>query len=190
MKVEGESADYTLSLTFDEDHPTCWFHVEVSGHGADEASLEKSDAGYVLKADRIGETTVMVSNKDRAITLTFTPDADKDITAALIYEISETTVGIRIDTDGDGTFDRLIVGEEAAPAYLPGDVNDDGLVTAEDARYTLRAAVGLDDTADGLDFSDPNNRCALAADVDGEKGITAADARLILRAAVGLDKLS
>ncbi len=73
---------------------------------------------------------------------------------------------------------------------IPGDVNGDGEVTAEDARYALRAAVGLDDTADGLDFSDPQNRCYIAADVDGEAGISAADARLILRAAVGLETLA
>ena len=72
---------------------------------------------------------------------------------------------------------------------LLGDVNDDGQVTAEDARYALRAAVGLDDAAEGLDFSDPANRCYVAANVDGEAGISAADARLILRAAVGLENL-
>lgn len=72
---------------------------------------------------------------------------------------------------------------------LFGDINDDGQVTAEDARYALRAAVGLDDAAEGLDFSDPANRCYVAANVDGEAGISAADARLILRAAVGLENL-
>ena len=71
----------------------------------------------------------------------------------------------------------------------PGDVNGDGSVTAEDARYALRASVGLDDAAEGLDFSNPVARCYHAADVDGEAGISAADARLILRVAVGLEHL-
>ena len=74
-------------------------------------------------------------------------------------------------------------------AFLRGDVDNDGEVSAADARYALRAAVGLDDTAVGLDFSDPENRCYRAADVDGEPGIKASDARLILRAAVGLEEL-
>ena len=62
-----------------------------------------------------------------------------------------------------------------------GDVNGDGYVTAEDARLTLRAAVGLENCLSGsLEY--------IACDADKSKNITAADARLILRAAVGLEK--
>ena len=84
----------------------------------------------------------------------------------------------------------LSAGVYAKPAaFLLGDVNGDGEVKADDARLALRAAVQLDDIAEGFDFSDPQNRCYRAADVDGEEGIGAADARLILRAAVGLETL-
>ena len=62
---------------------------------------------------------------------------------------------------------------------LFGDINDDGAVTAEDARDALRSSVGL------CDISDPNER--IRADIDFDGRITAADARLILRGAVGLD---
>ena len=61
-----------------------------------------------------------------------------------------------------------------------GDVNGDGSVTSEDARYALRAAVGYDDSAEGIYLD--------AADVDGE-GISSSDARIILRNAVGLEEI-
>ena len=68
---------------------------------------------------------------------------------------------------------------ENAEAYLPGDVNLDGAVTAADARLALRAAVAMGDEIEGVMF----NNC----DIDGNDAITAYDARMILRAAVGLE---
>ena len=68
----------------------------------------------------------------------------------------------------------------AAFANAPGDLNNDGSVTAEDARTALRIAVGLEDAA-------PGSAVYLAADVSGDGAVTAEDARLILRAAVGLE---
>ena len=72
---------------------------------------------------------------------------------------------------------------DPTPQYLLGDVNQDGRVTAADARLALRRAVGLETYAEGsVQF--------LAADVNFDGKITASDARKILRAAVGLEKLS
>lgn len=64
-------------------------------------------------------------------------------------------------------------------AFLPGDVNGDRTVTAEDARLTLRAAVSLEQFEAG-------GRTAITCDYDMDGFISAADARLTLRAAVGL----
>ena len=64
-----------------------------------------------------------------------------------------------------------------------GDVDADGKVTAADARFVLRAAVGLENVRPGSElFTD--------ADVDGDGKLTAGDARALLRAAVGLEALS
>ena len=76
---------------------------------------------------------------------------------------------------------KLVLGEDTEP-FLPGDVDDDGKVTAADARLALRAAVGLEAYA-------PGSRAFLAADVDFDGLLTAGDARAILRAAVGLETL-
>ena len=72
----------------------------------------------------------------------------------------------------------LLLLPAAALARPVGDTDDDGLVTAGDARTILRAAVGLQ-TLTG--------EARAAADTDGDGLLTAADARLALRAAVGLE---
>lgn len=65
-----------------------------------------------------------------------------------------------------------------ASSSMLGDINNDGYVTAADARLALRAAAKLDVLeADALK----------AADVNFDTKVTAADARLILRVAAKLD---
>ncbi len=65
-------------------------------------------------------------------------------------------------------------------AYTLGDVDDDGKISASDARLALRRAVELESYA-------PGSREFLACDVDKNGAVTAADARMILRAAVELE---
>ena len=62
----------------------------------------------------------------------------------------------------------------------PGDVDEDGKITAADARLALRRSVSLEDYKEG-------SPKFLACDVDFDGNVTAADARLILRASVGLE---
>lgn len=62
---------------------------------------------------------------------------------------------------------------------IKGDVNNDGKITAADARLALRAAAGLE-----ILSADKTS----VADMDSNGKITAADARTILRMAAGLDK--
>lgn len=61
-----------------------------------------------------------------------------------------------------------------------GDVDENGTLTAADARLALRASVGLENLTPAQ---------ITAADADFSGDITAADARLILRASVGLETL-
>ena len=82
-----------------------------------------------------------------------------------------------------------LVGERSAPVSVrtaavklqPGDVDGNGEIEVTDARYALRAAVGLENYEPGM-------REFLAADTDENGEIEVSDARNILRAAVGLDK--
>lgn len=70
----------------------------------------------------------------------------------------------------------------SAPAYILGDADMNGEITAADARLALRISVNLD-------TAEPGSAAFLACDTDGSGTITAADARAILRAAVGLEKI-
>ena len=65
------------------------------------------------------------------------------------------------------------------PAYLLGDVDQDGDVDTSDARMALRQAIGLEHYAQGSpEF--------MAADVDQNGMVETKDARFILRHAIGL----
>lgn len=66
---------------------------------------------------------------------------------------------------------------EPTPALLLGDVDGDGVVTAQDAARILRHVVGLEVLPDAY---------LLQADTDGDGSITAADAAKILQYVVGL----
>ena len=76
--------------------------------------------------------------------------------------------------------------ESAQAAQTPiryhGDVDDDGEVTAADARLSLRASVGLEEYA-------PRSLQYVHADYDRNGVITASDARMILRTAIALEPL-
>ena len=174
VEVQGESAAYTLSLIFDEDYPTDWFAIEVSGSGADRASLEKAENGFILTSDVLTDVTVKANNREQSATLTFS----SQYPSVLIYEIDPNTVGVRVDTNGDGIYET----ELADAAVLPGDVDGDGKITASDARLALRRAVDLETYAEGSpEF--------LACDIDRDGNVTASDARIILRIAVDLESV-
>ncbi len=88
------------------------------------------------------------------------------------YDIWQYTSTGRIEGFG-GNFDF----NNCYISILEGDVNNDGKVTAADARTVLRAAAKLENLS---------GQQKLNADIDGDGEITAADAREVLREAAGL----
>ena len=62
-----------------------------------------------------------------------------------------------------------------------GDADDDGKITAADARYVLRTAV---------DLEHPDEITACRCDADHDRRVTASDARYVLRVAVELDRFT
>ena len=69
------------------------------------------------------------------------------------------------------------------PAAMPGDANENGTITASDARYVLRVSARLDKPANTERFKE-------IADINGDSIITATDARFILRIAANLEDFS
>ena len=171
-----------------------WLEVRSLGNRGPENVYESADgARYVVgftKNDKgeYGEfamTMEPIEEIPGAYIFTYAPGVDPE-------SLTEVTETVTYDDAFDYAYPEKELKTDSLPGeddFLPGDVDGDGEVTASDARLALRAAVGLDDSAEGYDFSEPTNRCYRAADVDGEAGISASDARLILRAAVGLETL-
>lgn len=68
----------------------------------------------------------------------------------------------------------------SANASIPGDINGDGIVSAEDAREILRISVGVVPMTDDM---------RVIADVDCDGTVNAGDARQALRLAIGLNNI-
>ena len=91
-------------MTHNEGYPTDWFTVEVSGFGADKASLKMVDNGWVISADDLENIVVNTYNKEVEANTSFSTEYSE----ALIYEIDENTIGIAVDTDSNGTYETTI----------------------------------------------------------------------------------
>lgn len=72
--------------------------------------------------------------------------------------------------------------------YVLGDIDNDGKVTADDARLALRYVVYLEDDAHLQKLCGEDYEYLYAMDVNRDYSLDAADARLILRMAAGLEK--
>ena len=188
-------APYPINYKFDLNDVATYFENAKSydpthAFYAAKGSVEVKDVEGSYMLCGVGETPwLMYEFPADAKEVTVTPLTDD---AAFTYMGKEYTFG----KIADDTYATLTLAETegetpAEPEFViheettgvPGDVSGDGVVTAEDARLALRAAVGLENYEEGsAEF--------LAADATKDGAITAEDARLILRAAVGLDTLT
>lgn len=139
--------------------------VAVGGKSSITADIVPSDAEekYCIW-ESSNEDIVAVTNEDDEI--------------CYIRGIAEGTATVKVMTfDGRYTAECLVT---VTPANILGDVNGDGKINVSDARLALRAAVKIENYAEGsAEF--------LSGDVDFDNSITVSDARLILRVAVELD---
>ena len=185
IEVNGQSAEYAMAITMNDEHPTDWFTVAVKGQGADLATLKQVDNGWVVASDSLNNVEVTVNNKYDMATTTFTTEYP----AALIYEIDEDTIGIAVDKDDNGTYETTLDTKtsksnpdevkpgDIVPTGNLGDIDGDGEITANDALTILRSSVGM------AALTPEQNKLA---DVDGDTEITANDALAVLRYSVGL----
>ena len=185
VEVQGQSAEYAMAITMNDECPTDWFTVAVKGQGADNATLKQVENGWVVASDSLNNVEVTVNNKYDMAYTTFTTEYP----AALIYEIDEDTIGIAVDKDNNGTYettldtktsksnpDDVTPGSDEPIGNL-GDIDGDGEITANDALTILRSSVGMTDLT-------PEQ--TKLADVDNDGEITANDALAVLRYSVGM----
>ena len=136
VQVNGESANYNISMTFNDYYPTDWFTIEVSGSNADTVSLKKADSGYVLSANKLEDVQIDCSNRTSISTAKFSTGYD----SVFIYEIDENTIGLRVDTDGNGTYET----ELPTDTFQIGDTNGDGNITISDVTAIQRHLAELE----------------------------------------------
>ena len=102
--VNADSADYDISMAFDEDYPTDWFAIEVNGTNANTTQLKEVNNGYIIVSDNLQNVTVNVNNKTDSAKAVFSTKYP----SALIYEIDKNTIGVKVDTDNNGTYETAI----------------------------------------------------------------------------------
>lgn len=104
VEMSGEAGDFNISMTFNEDHPTKWSGVEISGSGSEEISVAKGDEGYIISGDTLKNVDIELEHRDESVQTSFSTEYG----TACICEIDEDTVGVKVDTDGNGTYDTVI----------------------------------------------------------------------------------
>lgn len=108
----------------------------------------------------------------------------KILLVSLFIIVLSATVAYAADFAREQTYDDWKKVEENLPvrnsARFLGDLNGDGEVTSEDARFCLRYSVGLDKL---------NPKQIKAADINCNNEIDSSDARAVLRKSIKLDNL-
>lgn len=101
VEINGAKSDYELTMVSNCDYATDWFSIDVKGTGAENASLTMAKEGYILTSDNLRNVKVRALNKDVTVNTAFSTDSG----SVLIYEIDENTIGLKIDADGNGSYE-------------------------------------------------------------------------------------
>ncbi len=172
VEVNGESANFSMSMTHDNNYPTSWFTLSIEGTGANSASLDLEENGYILSSDNLSNVNIKANNKNVVATASFSTDYD----SVFIYEINENTIGVKVDTDDNGTYETELEIENDSP-FSVGDVNLDGDINIKDAT-AIQKHIAMLEILEGE---------ALAlADYDTDTVITIKDATAIQKFIAGL----
>ena len=171
-EITGVSSDYSISMVSNDGYaPTDWYKIQVEST-ASEISFEKTEEGYILTSDRLRDLRISANSDNAIAKRSFSTDEYQEI---LIYEIDEKTIGISVDTDGDGIFETPVENSPETPQF--GDINADGEVSADDAAYVLIEAALQGSGAD----SELTPEQLFTADINGNGVLDASDAAAILQ---------
>ncbi len=124
--IEGKDTDFELDIVLDEGYTvTDWYGMTVKGGKTDKAVLEATEGGYLLTCDDMTDITVNGYHHNVSINAAFTTEYD----TVFLHEIDEYTIGVSVDTDEDGVYEKLIAKSKPGVA---GDLNNDGAFTVTD----------------------------------------------------------
>ena len=131
VSLEGSDTTYNFNMIYNTGyHTTDWYSFQVDGNHVDAANMKQTENGYVLHADSLSNVTAQAYNDNATAKVTFSTD----YTDVLLYEIDEETIGVAVDTDGDGTYETTIAKSDdtAEDTVAYGDVNTDNVVDLRD----------------------------------------------------------
>lgn len=172
INIKGSDANYSITmLTDDSERVTDWYGLTVSGKNTDEVTLKKYGNGYILSSDNLQNIEIKAEKGDVEAVKTFSTTYN----SVFIYEIDENTIGIKVDVDGDGTYETEL--SDVQSTYQIGDVNLDGVVDINDVTAIQYHLAELEPLKD--------NQLAFA-DVDGNGAFDINDATQLQKNLAGL----
>ena len=78
VSVSGKNTDYDLSIVLNDEYKvTDWYSFSVKGSGVTDATLQKSENGYILEASNLDNVTVNAHNDDVYADVTFSTEYPK-----------------------------------------------------------------------------------------------------------------
>ena len=134
--LESNSSEFQLAMTWDNDYPTQWFTIQVSGDDVNEASLLRKNNGYILKADNLKNIKIRMNNKEESVSASFTTKYK----SAYIYETDDNKIGVKVDTDGNGTHETKINTVEILENL--SSISNDEIITCDSITINVDASGG------------------------------------------------
>lgn len=152
IQINGAESDYSLTMVTDDlECVTDWYALTVKGNTSDNTVFKKINGGYILTASNLNNITIEAENLDVNISRKFSTSYNK----VFIYEIDETTIGLKVDTDGNGTFETEL--PTSQNNYKVGDTNLDGIININDVTAIQRHIAKLEKfTDEQLALADTN----------------------------------
>ena len=149
--LEGKKTSYNMQIVLNENElVTDWYSFSISGGSADAVKLEKSKNGYILTSPNMKNIIAEAYNDGNDAFINFSTDAD----SVFLYEIDKNTIGVKVDSNNDGSYDKLIA---QTPESIIGDANLDGTVDILDVITINKAILGKETlTRHQNEFSDVN----------------------------------
>lgn len=168
VEISGVDTDYTINMVFNEGYyDTDWYEFEVTGDNIDTVVMQQVEGGYTLSATSLDGVTASANNDNVSATVSFTTE----YTEVYLYEIDERTIGVAVDTDGDGTYETPIAQSETADVTY-GDINLDGAITLSDVVIMNKAISGTVTL---------NDEATANADVNEDNQVDASDTLTLLK---------
>ena len=140
VSVCGDKTDYELNIVLNEGYTVTddWYGMSVKGSGVNEATLEKSENGYILNADNLKDVHIKAYNDEAADECVISTD----YTEVFIYEKDADTIGATVDTDNNGTYETEI---ETSKAAYESPITTD-VSSSETTTTTTSAATSVTET--------------------------------------------